>query len=82
MANSRGTTLNASHTSKFLKLVNVKKNFFNIFMIIFRNGFMYKTIAFCEIWSINCQSSSSKREIVQMDTLGCSLSIFWVSGMK
>mgnify|MGYP000438785656 CR=1 FL=1 len=63
-------------------ILNVNKIFFNIFMIIFRNGFMYKNIAFCEILSINCQSSSSKREIVQMDTPGCSLSIFWVSGMK
>ena len=35
---------------------------------------MYKCIVFCEILSIYCQSSSSKREIAQKDAFACSLS--------
>ena len=45
-------------------------------------SFMYKSIAFCEILSIYFQSSSTKRELVQKDASACSLSTFWVSGIK
>ena len=41
-------------------------------------SFMYKS----EILSIYCQSSSSKCELEQKDASACSLSTFWVSGIK
>ena len=39
---------------------------------------MYKS----EILSIYCQSSNSKCELEQKDASACSLSTFWVSGIK